>query len=236
MTTIPNRFWAEHGNGTLNGARGGSAILNPCRKKNVCKCLRSTDSVHPIEDEDNKLCKNFPFNKERRGHLDDHAHCSLAKGFSINEKIYAQSSFLAMGVIGMIGIIQQDWIWVFPYIFVYWYGIFGIVVRHLACPRCPHLHVYGDCLQAPKTIVKRLIKKRKAGPFSRFETFLFYAIFILIPTYPIYWLSSNKPLLIAFLVSAVMWYSGQWLHFCRRCRIRECPFNRAGQLRSALNN
>ena len=163
--------------------------------------------------------------KEKR--LDNNTSCSLSKGFSLREKIYAQSSFLAMGVIGMAGIIQQDWVWVFPYIFIYWYGIFGIVVRHLTCPRCPHLHKYGDCLQAPKTIVKRFIKKRKTGPFSVFEKILMYSIFTLIPAYPIYWLSSNKLLLTAFLMSAVMWYSGQFLFYCKRCRVRDCPFNRA---------
>ncbi len=162
--------------------------------------------------------------------LNNTTSCSLSRGFSLREKIYAQSSFLAMGIVGMTGIIQQNWIWVFPYIFIYWYGIFGIVVRHLACPRCPHLHKYGDCLQAPTAIVKRFIKKRKTGPFNAFEKILFCSIFALIPTYPIYWLASNKLLLIAFLVSAVMWYAGQFLYYCKRCRVRECPFNRAGMM------
>ena len=77
------------------------------------------------------------------------SQCSLAGRFSLWEKIYAQSSFIAMGVSGTAGIILEEWIWVVPFLVIYWYGIPGIVMRHLNCPRCPHLHEYGDCLQAP---------------------------------------------------------------------------------------
>jgi hypothetical protein len=152
--------------------------------------------------------------------------CTLTCDFSLSEKLYAQISFLTMGVLGTIGIILEDWVWVIPYIGIYWYGIPGIVMRHLNCPRCPHLHVYGDCLQAPTAFTRWLVKGRKTYPYSRFERFLFYAIFILIPIYPIYWLSSNLVLLIPFLLAVALWYSGQFLHFCKRCRLRDCPFNR----------
>ena len=151
----------------------------------------------------------------------------LACGFTLREKLYAQTSFLAMGILGTIGIILDDWVWVIPYVAIYWYGIPGIVMRHLTCPRCPHLHVYRDCLQAPPTLSLWLVKRRKAHPFSPFERYLFYSIFLLIPVYPIYWLSSNTVLLVPFLLAAAMWYSGQFLHFCTRCRTRDCPFNRA---------
>ena len=158
--------------------------------------------------------------------MNDHINCSLAEGFSLWEKIYAQVSFIAMGVLGTIGILLEDWIWVIPYIFIYWYAIPGIVMRHLNCPRCPHLYEYGDCLQAPVILTKWLIKKQKTTPHGLSEKLLFYMIFILIPVYPVYWLLSNKILLTAFLITAGMWYSGQFLYFCRKCRVRSCPFNR----------
>ncbi|MHC4445049.1 MAG: hypothetical protein ACYTF1_18920 [Planctomycetota bacterium] len=157
--------------------------------------------------------------------MKDSSKYPLAENFSLWEKIYAQFSFIAMGVLGTIGIILEDWIWIIPYVIVYWYGIPGIVMRHLTCPRCPHLYEYEDCLQASIILTKWLIKKQKTNPFSIFEKILFYLIFIIIPTYPIYWLLPNKLLLIAFLISAVMWYSGQFLYFCKRCRVKECPFN-----------
>jgi hypothetical protein len=158
--------------------------------------------------------------------LNEKIKCSLAEGFRLWEKIYAQFSFIAMGVIGTVGIVLADWPWILPYILINWYGIPGIVMRHLTCPRCPHLYVYGDCLQAPPSLAKWLIKKRKTTPFSPSEKLLFYIIFILIPAYPIYWLLSNKLLLIAFLLMVGMWYSGQFLYFCKRCRLYDCPFNR----------
>ena len=155
------------------------------------------------------------------------SECTLSEGFSLWEKIYAQFSFIAMGVIGTVGIGLVDWRWILPYLFICWYGIPGIVMRHLTCPRCPHLHVHNDCLQFPPKITKWLVKKRKMTSFSAFERFLFYMIFILIPTFPIYWLLSKPILLSAFLITASMWYLGQFLYFCKRCRVKECPFNRA---------
>ena len=153
--------------------------------------------------------------------------CTLADGFNLLEKIYAQFSFIAMGIIGTIGIVLVDWRWILPYLFIFYYGILGIVMRHLTCPRCQHLHVYNDCLQFPPKITIWLVKKRKTTPFSAFEKLLFYMIFILIPTFPIYWLLSTPILLSAFIITASMWYLGQFLYFCKRCRNKECPFNRA---------
>ncbi len=154
------------------------------------------------------------------------AECSLAGGFTLWEKIYAQSTFIGMGVIGTVGVAMVDWPRVLPYILIYWYGIPGIVQRHLVCPRCPHLYQYGDCLQLPAAATKWFIKKRKRTPFSPLERFLFLSIFTLIPVYPIYWLLQTPTLLIPFLITGLMWYGGQFLYFCRRCRVRGCPFNR----------
>lgn len=152
--------------------------------------------------------------------------CTLADGFSLWEKIYAQFSFLSMCTIGTVGILLVDWRWSLAYLVIFGYGILGIVMRHLTCPRCPHLYVYNDCLQASPKLALWLVKKRKAGPFSGIEKALFYAIFILVPTFPIYWLLSNPVLLSAFLFTASMWYLGQLLYFCKRCRVSDCPFNR----------
>ncbi len=158
--------------------------------------------------------------------MKDIPDCALAEGFSFWEKFYAQFSFIAMSVIGTVGIVLVDWPWVLPYLLINWYGIPGIVMRHLTCPRCPHLYEFGDCLQAPPGITRWLIKRQKTTPLSALEKALFYMIFILIPTYPIYWLTSNKILLMVFLLMAGMWYLGQFLYFCKRCRVYDCPFNR----------
>ena len=157
--------------------------------------------------------------------MNENIKCSLADGFSIWEKIYAQFSFIALGVIGTIGIILEDWLWIIPYILIYWYGIPGIIMRHINCTRCLHLFECGDCLQAPAGITKRLVKMRKPAKFSTSERVWFYVIFLLIPIYPLPWLLSNIILLIAFLLMAIMWYGGQQLYFCKKCRVYDCPFN-----------
>ena len=156
--------------------------------------------------------------------------CTLAKGFNLWQKIWAQFSFIAMGIIGTVGIALVDWRWALIYFLIYWYGIMGVVMRHLICPRCPHLHVYNDCLQAPPQLTLLLVKKRKTTPLSAFEKFLFYAYFFLIPTFPIYWLLSKPIVLGTFLIPASMWYLSMFLYFCKRCRVNECPFNRAASI------
>ena len=105
--------------------------------------------------------------------MSDEHQCTLAEGFSIWEKLWAQLSFMGMGIIGTIAIIQYNWMWVFPYVFVYWYGIPGIIMRHTNCPRCPHLHEFGDCLQAPVFLTKWTIKNvdRKFTPYTPIERF-----------------------------------------------------------------
>jgi hypothetical protein len=69
--------------------------------------------------------------------------CHYANGFKLWEKVFAQVSFNAMGIVGIVGIALVDWLWAVPYAFVYLYGIPFIVMRHLTCPRCPHLKTYG---------------------------------------------------------------------------------------------
>ena len=159
--------------------------------------------------------------------MNDNKKCSLAEGFSIGQKIWAQASFIAMSIIGTYGIVLGDWRWALLYFFIFWYGIMGVVMRHLVCPRCPHLHVYNDCLQAPAKLTLWLMKERVTTPLSTLEKFLFYTYFIFVPFFPIYWLMSNPMLLGAFLIPTGMWYLGQFLYFCKRCRVDVCPFNRA---------
>jgi len=68
--------------------------------------------------------------------MNAHTDCPLAEGFSTWEKVYAQLSFWLIGVAGTLGILLADWPWVLPYLLIFWYGIPGIIMRHLNCPRC----------------------------------------------------------------------------------------------------
>jgi len=157
----------------------------------------------------------------------DTPECSLSDGFRAWEKAYVLVSFVAICAIGTVGIALLDWRWALAYLLIYLYGIFGVVMRHLVCPRCPHLHDHNDCLQFPTGVTKRLAKGRTTAPFSPVEKWLFYAYFLFIPLFPVYWLLANPGLLAAFAVAVCMWYLGQFLRFCKRCRVSQCPFNRA---------
>lgn len=162
--------------------------------------------------------------------------CTLADGFETWEKIYAQSSFIAIGTIGTVGVAVVDWRWGLVYLFIYLYGIMGVVMRHIVCPRCPHLHVYHDCLQAPPGLTRWLIRKRKATPLSLGERMLFFTYFLFVPVFPVFWLLTNPFLLLAFFVAVGTWYLGQFFRFCTRCRVKQCPFNRAYSIPSLGNS
>ena len=150
----------------------------------------------------------------------------LAHGFTLKEKIFAQTTFFGMLIVGTIGILRVDMFYVLPYIFFAWYGIPGIIQRHIVCPRCPHLLEHGDCLQFPSFITRQLIKKQKEPGFSLKEKGGFIFIMVMIPLYPLFWLSHNLLLLVLFLFFAGLWYSGQLFYFCKKCRVKHCPFNR----------
>jgi hypothetical protein len=153
--------------------------------------------------------------------------CTLAQRFKTWEKVYAQVSFIAIGATGTVGIAVLDWRWALAYAAVYLYGILGIVMRRLVCPRCPHLHEYGDCLQAPVALTRWVVGERTTAPLTAFEKFQFYTYFTFVPVFPIYWLVASPVLLAAFLAAAGAWYGAQFFRFCRRCRVDQCPANRA---------
>ena len=156
----------------------------------------------------------------------DKPKCSLAKGFSIYEKLYAQISFFMFTIIGFYGIYIEAPCWSLGYLVIF-ASVPFVVQRYLVCPRCPHLYEYGDCLQLHPRITHLFIKRPIATPMNRFEKFVWISIFILLPLFPIYWLTAHKLLLIAFLISCGIWYGGQFFYFCKRCRVYSCPLNRA---------
>jgi hypothetical protein len=156
-------------------------------------------------------------------------NCTLAEGFGVREKLYAQLTFQVMAFAGIIGIARVSWVWAVPYAVLYGYLLPGVVMRHLLCPRCPHLHVYNDCLQFPPSWAKRLVKRRKATRLTRREKWVVAVILVPFPTYPLPWLRTQPLLLVVFAVSALAWHLRQRLSFCVRCRITSCPFNRVPQ-------
>ena len=154
-------------------------------------------------------------------------HCQLSEGFSIKEKLIARVSFLGMVISGSMGIGLSDPLFTVPYLLISLYGVLGIIQRHIVCPRCPHLHEHGDCLQLSPKLSRWLVKKPKGPTFSPWEKIVFLLIFFLIPVYPLYWLIDRHLFLSIFIFFTACWYGGQFFYFCKRCRVRGCPFNRA---------
>lgn len=165
---------------------------------------------------------------EQRGNsVEQIRECRLADGFSFREKSYTQLSFFTFTITGTVGIVLADWLWALPYLVVFGYGVPGVVMRHLTCPRCSHLYRFNDCLQFPVKWTRWLVKNQKTRPFSTGERGMFWFIFSFLTLYPVYWLLAQPALLAVFGYAAVLWYLGQWMYFCKRCRVRMCPFNRA---------
>ncbi len=160
--------------------------------------------------------------------LSENHRCRLANGFTLLEKLYAQISFFGILITGTWGIISADPVYALPYLLIGWYGVPGIIQRHLVCPRCPHLKDHHDCLQLHPAITRWLVKEWKPPGFTRGEKAVFLVIFILIPAYPLFWLVQSAWLFVCFLFFVFLWYGGQFFYFCRRCRVFDCPFNRTG--------
>jgi hypothetical protein len=152
--------------------------------------------------------------------------CHYAKGFSVREKCYAQATFWLWGLSGFFGLFCVDMRLAVFYLFVWGYGIAGIVMRHLVCPRCPHLWEYGDCLQLPVAATRRIVTCRKPRRMSHWEKSVFLGYFAFIALFPLYWVARVPALAIVFVLASAMWFAGQFCYFCKRCRVTSCPFNR----------
>lgn len=159
--------------------------------------------------------------------MTDHNSCKLANGFSIGEKIFAQLTFNLFWITGFIAIWQDNIYGALAYAAIVLFGIFGVVMRHLVCPRCPHLYKFGDCLQAPPALSKWLVKRPTTAPMSQGQKALFVLVFLAITFFPQYWLWGKPFYFALFWVFCGAWYAGQLWRFCKHCRVSSCPLNRA---------
>lgn len=160
--------------------------------------------------------------------MTDHNSCKLANGFSIGEKIFAQLTFNLFWIIGFIAIWQDNIYGALAYAAIVLFGIFGVVMRHLVCPRCPHLYKFGDCLQAPPALSKWLVKRPTSAPMNKGQQALFLVVFLAITFFPQYWLWGKPFYFALFWIFCGAWYAGQLWHFCKHCRVSSCPLNRTG--------
>jgi hypothetical protein len=148
--------------------------------------------------------------------------------FTLKEKVFAQFTYNMGVMIAAYGLYLNNKSLGIGYLIGAYMGI-ALLIRYTICPRCPHLHVANDCVNLPAPIMKKIVSPNRKGPLNVFEKSLFiivlYGTFIL----PIYWLSSNMIILIAFIV----FYGGHLIslriHFCENCANTSCIQNRSRQ-------
>lgn len=145
--------------------------------------------------------------------------------FTFKEKLFAQFTYNIAVMIAVYGLYLNNKSLGIGYLIGAYIGIV-LLIRYTICPRCPHLHVANDCVNLPAPIMKKIVSPNRKGTLNIFEKSLFiivlYGTFIL----PIYWLSSNIIILIAFIIL----YGGHLLslrvHFCKNCANKSCIQNR----------
>lgn len=144
--------------------------------------------------------------------------------FTIKEKLFAQLTYNAGVIVAAYGLFLNHPSWAVAYLLYAYIGIL-LVVRYTICPRCPHLNIANDCLQLPASIMKRIISSKRKGPLSYPEKILLpivlYGTFIL----PLYWISSNRYILVMFILLFGGHLLGLHLHFCRNCENVNCIQN-----------
>ena len=151
--------------------------------------------------------------------------CKSVCGFSKKEKLYAQLSFHGGIIIGTYGLLQHNTVLALAYFLYSYIGIL-MLMRYTVCPRCPHLHVAGDCLQLSPVLTKRIISSSRKGPLNIYEKILFVSVLYGILIIPIYWVASDLRILIPFLILYGGLLLSLYFYFCKNCRNTVCIQNR----------
>jgi hypothetical protein len=144
--------------------------------------------------------------------------------FTVGEKWFAQVTYNSGVMVAAWGLYLNNPKLGIGFLLGAYIGIF-LLVRYTVCPRCPHLHTADDCVNLSASIMKKIVSMRRRGPLNAFEKSLFVIVLYGTFIFPIYWLSSNIPFLIAFIIL----YGGHLLslkmHFCRNCENKSCIQN-----------
>lgn len=150
---------------------------------------------------------------------------NCASTFTFKEKLFAQFTYNAGVIVATYGLFLNNPSLAVAYLLFAYIGIL-LVVRYTICPRCPHLHEADDCVQLPAPIMKLIISSDRKGPLSITEKLLLpvvlYGTFML----PIYWIASNKLVLLLFLMLFGGHLLGLHIHFCQKCENTSCIQNK----------
>ncbi len=178
----------------------------------------------------------------------DKLDCKLDKN---QQKIsmLAVFSSLIIGVFGLIiiGLIIDNW-WILIFYIVFIFLFFFVIEISLTCSHCPYYAQKSRHLDCPGNNIFPKIWKFHPEPMRRYEKVgstigfvMISAIPLLSQLYGIWFFLSNNPntslifvfglfgVLLATILSFLMFYSLFLLTFCSRCINFSCPFNKVPQ-------
>ena len=178
----------------------------------------------------------------------DKLDCKLDKNQQ-KVSMLAVFSSLIFGVFGLVitGLIIGSW-WILIFYIVFIFLFFSVIEIRLTCSHCPYYAQKSNHLDCPGNNIFPKIWKFHPEPMKHYEKIgstigfvLIGLVPILSQLYSIWFFLSNNPnsslilvfglfgVLLATILSFIMFYSLFLLTFCPRCINFSCPFNKVPQ-------
>ena len=153
------------------------------------------------------------------------AQCKLIDRFSLTERIIMRTGWYGFMAVAAVGIYKQSPFWAAVYA---GYSILGfaLVILPGLCAHCPFPAKHGTCLFLPPSFVTRFYpyKGPKMSPMGKFGALVVVTGVVVIP---LFWLVSDPPMLILFLLFGLPTLAVFPIYYCKRCRHFDCPLNKA---------
>lgn len=110
-------------------------------------------------------------------------------------------------------------------------GYFLLLEIRVMCSHCPHYAEAGSTLQCWANYGAPRLWKYRPGPMSRWETFWFFAVGLVVLGYPLVFLVAGGQwlLLVLYGLSAAAAGATMQLYMCAHCMNFACPLNRVGE-------
>ena len=147
-------------------------------------------------------------------------------GFGRLEKVLMRIGFYGFVLIGAAGIFLQRPVFGMVYVAGAVAGLLWVVYG-LLCRYCPYPYHYSDCLFFPYRWLAAL-KAPPAGRMGWLHQCGFTLVMLALLLVPQPWLMDDLQRLLLFWLLAGPTVAALPMYYCRRCRHRQCAFNRVG--------
>jgi hypothetical protein len=152
---------------------------------------------------------------------------TLAKKFSLAEKILMGIGFYGFVIIGGYGIYAESILWGLIYTGFLVFG-FIVLIGYCVCAYCPYIYPdYSDCLFVPFGSLFRKLYKFRQGPMTALDKIGLFIMMSGAVIIPQFWLFKDLFLFTVFWIVCLPTIAGFILYECRKCQHTECLFNRA---------